>query len=109
MSSWRQAMWFPHRRLLHWALVQDDELSPRQLRALEKALGQDVRVCDRTMLILDIFSQRAGSKEGQLQVRRPIWYARAECMPRATGFAVPGLQSHQMLITGHHNGLLGSA
>ena len=49
--------------------LQDDELSPRQLRALEKALGQDVRVCDRTMLILDIFSQRAASREGQLQAR----------------------------------------
>lgn len=47
----------------------DDELSPGQLRALEKALGSNVGLCDRTALILDIFSQRAASREGQLQVR----------------------------------------
>ncbi len=52
-----------------------------QLRNLEKALGAvrqeqqgegapPVRVCDRTALILDIFSQRAQTREGQLQVGR---------------------------------------
>ena len=55
------------------SLPQDDELSPRQLRALDKALGKDVRVCDRTMLILSIFSQRAASREGQLQVGPAAW------------------------------------
>ncbi|GBG91653.1 hypothetical protein CBR_g52689 [Chara braunii] len=49
-------------------VIFDDELSPGQLRNLEKALGEDVRVCDRTALILDIFSQRAATREGKLQV-----------------------------------------
>lgn len=41
----------------------------RQLRNLEKAFGGDVRVCDRTALILDIFNQRAATHEAALQVR----------------------------------------
>lgn len=49
-------------------VVFDDELSPGQLRNLEKELGGGVRVCDRTALILDIFSQRANTKEATLQV-----------------------------------------
>lgn len=49
-------------------IVFDDELSPGQLRNLEKAFGDKVRVCDRTALILDIFSQRAATKEATLQV-----------------------------------------
>ena len=49
-------------------VVFDDELTPGQLRNLERALGPVARLCDRTALILDIFSQRAGSREGQLQV-----------------------------------------
>lgn len=40
----------------------------RQLRNLEKAFGGDVRVCDRTALILDIFNQRAATHEAALQV-----------------------------------------
>ncbi len=46
--------------------IFDRELSPTQIRNLEKQLG--VRVVDRTMLILDIFAQRARSREGKLQV-----------------------------------------
>jgi GTPase len=49
-------------------VVFDDELSPGQQRKIEKSLGADVRVIDRTRLILDIFSQHASSREGQLQV-----------------------------------------
>lgn len=45
----------------------DDELSPGQQRSLEKLLGDGVRIADRTSLILDIFGQRAASREGQLQ------------------------------------------
>jgi GTP-binding protein HflX len=45
----------------------DDELSPRQERNLEKALG-DVPVVDRTAVILDIFADHAHSAEGKLQV-----------------------------------------
>lgn len=47
-------------------VIFDDELSPTQSRNLEEAVG--VRVVDRTALILDIFAQRARSKEGKLQV-----------------------------------------
>ena len=49
-------------------VIFDDELTPGQLRNLSKVLGDGVRLCDRTALILDIFSQRAATKEGQLQV-----------------------------------------
>ena len=49
-------------------VIMDDELSPGQLRNLEKELGASVRVCDRTALILDIFRQRARTKEASLQV-----------------------------------------
>ncbi len=44
----------------------DDELSPRQQRNLEQAL--QIKVLDRTALILDIFAKRAQTREGQLQV-----------------------------------------
>ncbi len=47
-------------------LIFDSELSPSQSRNLEKLTG--VRVIDRTMLILDIFAQRARSSEGKTQV-----------------------------------------
>jgi GTPase len=47
-------------------LIVDRELSPTQQRNLEKAL--DVKVLDRTQLILDIFAGRARTREGQLQV-----------------------------------------
>lgn len=47
-------------------LVADDELSPRQQRSLEEELN--VRVIDRTALILDIFAHRARTREGKLQV-----------------------------------------
>ena len=47
--------------------IFDDELSPTQQRNLENALG-GVKVIDRTALILDVFSQRASTKEGRLQV-----------------------------------------
>lgn len=47
--------------------VFDCELSPSQIRNLEEALG-NVRVIDRSMLILDIFALHAVSGEGKLQV-----------------------------------------
>jgi GTP-binding protein HflX len=49
-------------------VIFDDELSPRHQRELEKIFGEDVRLLDRTALILDIFAQHAYSREGQLQV-----------------------------------------
>lgn len=47
-------------------VVFDDELTPAQARNLEKLV--EAPVIDRTQLILDIFAQRARSKEGKLQV-----------------------------------------
>ena len=53
-------------------VIFDDELSPRQIRNLEKALNhkgkQDVRVIDRTILILEIFLQRAQTSYAKTQV-----------------------------------------
>ncbi len=61
-------------------LIFDLELSPVQIRNIESAT--DVRTIDRTMLILDIFAQRAKSKEGKLQVE----LAQLKYMlPRLTG------------------------
>ncbi len=48
-------------------LICDDELTPTQQRNLENAL-EDVKVIDRTALILDVFARRARTREGQLQV-----------------------------------------
>ncbi len=47
-------------------IIFDRELTPTQIRNLENETG--IRVVDRTMLILDIFAQRAITKEGKLQV-----------------------------------------
>src|SRR5690606_27706980 len=48
-------------------VVFNDELSGAQLRNLEKLI--DKKIVDRTNLILDIFANRASSKEGKLQVK----------------------------------------
>jgi GTP-binding protein HflX len=61
-------------------VIFDRELSPTQQRNLEKAL--DVKVLDRTQLILDIFARRARTREGQLQVElAQLTYL----LPRLTG------------------------
>ena len=61
-------------------IIFDTELSPTQIRNIERET--DVRVIDRTMLILDIFSLRARSREGKLQVE----LAQLQYMlPRLTG------------------------
>ncbi|MEA4902937.1 GTPase HflX [Desulfitobacterium sp.] len=61
-------------------LICDDELTPAQLRNLEKYT--DIKVLDRTGLILDIFAQRAKSREGKLQVElAQLQYL----LPRLTG------------------------
>lgn len=49
-------------------VVFDSDLSPSQIRNLEDELGDDVRVIDRSILILDIFALHAATKEGKLQV-----------------------------------------
>jgi len=61
-------------------IIFDRELSPVQLRNLEKEL--EFKVIDRTMLILDIFSQRARSNEGKLQVELALLEYQ---LPRLTG------------------------
>lgn len=61
-------------------VVFDNELSPSQARALEEELG--VRVLDRTGLILDIFAQRARTREGRLQVELAQY---KYLLPRLTG------------------------
>lgn len=62
-------------------VIFNDELSGIQLRNLEDAL--DVRVLDRTILILDIFADRAISREGKLQVELAQLQYR---LPRLLGF-----------------------
>ena len=61
-------------------VVFDEELSPAQVRNLEEALG--ARVMDRTELILEIFAQRAKSREGKLQVELARLYY---LLPRLPG------------------------
>lgn len=62
-------------------VVFNNELSGVQLRNLEDKLG--VKVIDRTILILDIFAERAVTKEGKLQVELAQLQYR---LPRLTGF-----------------------
>lgn len=50
-------------------VIFDDELTPSQQSNLEKSVDRDLKVIDRTALILDIFALHATSKEGRLQVR----------------------------------------
>ena len=49
-------------------VIFDEELNPRQQRELEELFGEDVKVLDRTALILDIFAMHANTSEGKLQV-----------------------------------------
>ena len=67
------------RELAYDVLVFDEELQPRQQRELEEAL--QIKVVDRTALILDIFAQHARTKEGQLQVELAQYEYR---LPRLT-------------------------
>jgi GTPase len=53
---------------LSQVVIFDDELSPRHQRELEKLLGENLRLLDRTSLILDIFAQHAKTREGMMQV-----------------------------------------
>jgi GTP-binding protein HflX len=63
-------------------VIFDDELSPRHQRELQLALGRNVRVLDRTALILDIFAQHAHTREGMLQVELAQY---EYYLPRLTG------------------------
>jgi len=73
-------------------IIFDEELTPAQQRNLERALG--VPVIDRTYLILEIFSRRARTREGKLQVRlaRFSYY-----LSHLTGKGVAMGQQHGMI------------
>lgn len=61
-------------------LIFNDELSPSQLKALVTTL--DMKIIDRTQLILDIFAKRARTREGKLQIElAQLQYA----LPRLSG------------------------
>jgi GTP-binding protein HflX len=62
-------------------VIFDDELSPAQSRNLEKVF--ECKVLDRTSLILDIFAQRARTREGKLQIELAQLQ---HLLPRLTGF-----------------------
>jgi GTP-binding protein HflX len=64
-------------------VVFDNELSPRHLREIEEFLGSNVRVIDRTALILDIFAQHANTREGKLQVELAQYEYRLPRLTRA--------------------------
>ena len=61
-------------------VIFDNDLSPSQMRVLTELLG--IQVLDRTGLILDIFAQRAKTKEGRLQVELAQYQY---LLPRLTG------------------------
>lgn len=62
-------------------VIFDDELSPRHQRELEKSFGENIKVLDRSALILDIFAQHASTHEGALQVELAQYEYR---LPRLT-------------------------
>ena len=64
-------------------VIFDDELSPRQQRELEKRLGEEVKVIDRTALILDIFARHARTSEGAVQVELAQYEYRLPRLTRA--------------------------
>lgn len=67
---------------LSQVVIFDDELSPRHQRELQEIMGRNVRVLDRTALILDIFAQHAHTSEGMLQVELAQY---EYYLPRLTG------------------------
>ena len=84
-------------------IVFENELSPSQIRNIENAIG-DVRVIDRTMLILDIFALNATTGEGILQVKLahfntpfPDFEARARPCPVSAAVSVHEVRVKQSL------------
>lgn len=82
-------------------VIFDNELAPRHLRELEEQLGQNVRIIDRTALILDIFAQHAQTREGVLQVELAQYEYRLPRLTRAW--------THLARQTGGGGGRTGSA
>jgi GTP-binding protein HflX len=65
-------------------IVFDEELSPAQQREIERAMGSpEIKVLDRTALILDIFAQHARTREGALQVELAQYEYRLPRLTRA--------------------------
>jgi GTP-binding protein HflX len=64
-------------------ILFDDELSPRHQRELEEIIRGDIRIIDRTALILDIFAQHANTREGSLQVELAQYEYRLPRLTRA--------------------------
>ena len=78
-----QALVLEIQKLQADAIIFDDELTPAQLRNIQKELGKSIELIDRTALILDIFSSRASTHEGRLQVE----LAQTKyLLPRMTGY-----------------------
>lgn len=70
-------------------IIFDNELSPAQLRELSKRL--DLKVVDRTQLILDIFARRARTREGKLQVElAQLKYLLPRLVGASTGLSQQG-------------------
>ncbi len=76
-------------------IICDDELTPAQLANLGELL--DTKIIDRTLLILDIFTQRAATREGQMQVELAQLEYR---LTRLRG--LPGELSRQGAAVGTH-------
>jgi GTP-binding protein HflX len=74
-------------------IIFDDDLTPRQQRNIEDAFQSssngeiDIKILDRTAIILEIFAQHAKSREGQLQVELAMLEYRLTRGPKATGGA----------------------
>jgi len=64
-------------------LLFDEELSPRHQRELEQICGDNLRIVDRTALILDVFAQHARTREGTLQVELAQYEYRLPRLTRA--------------------------
>jgi GTPase len=64
-------------------VIFDDELSPRQQREIERVLGEEIKVLDRTALILDIFAKHAHTREGAVQVELAQYEYRLPRLTRA--------------------------
>ncbi len=64
-------------------VIFDAELTPRHQRELEERFGSQVRVLDRTALILDIFARHAHTREGILQVELAFYEYRLPRLTRA--------------------------
>ena len=81
-------------------VIFDAELSPSQIRDIEEALGGEVDVIDRSMLILDIFALHAKTAEGRLQVElaqlkytAPRLRGKGKSMSRLGGIAAGSIGS----------------